>query len=248
MVTEAAEGVKGSILGHDLERNNLNMQHIERSQLFTDPIYRFQYVANFLDFGDDDVDAIKGAAELIKPLVPTVVNAVYAKLHKYDITWAVMAKRHEGFVPKDKVIENTSDLSEDAEQIKFRKDMLSRYFAKLLENPYDERMIKYLEYVARIHTDTPGKKSKINVDLIHINVLLGYVETVLIGGIKSLNLDRDTEYKAIAAFGKLLWIQMDFFIKFYCPEGSEYREPVVVENAVVRQEQGFFSRIWSLFF
>ncbi|KAG0202818.1 hypothetical protein BGX28_004767 [Mortierella sp. GBA30] len=229
------------------------MEHIERSQLYTDPIYRFQYVAKFMNFGDEDVDAIKGVAELIKPLVPVVVDAVYTKLHQFDITWDIMAKRHEGFTPKDsKIVEQASQLSEDADQIKFRKDMLSKYFAKLLANPYDERMIKYLEYVARIHTDTPGKKSKINVELIHINALLGYVETVLIGGIKSLNLDRDTEYKAIAAFGKLLWIQMDFFIKFYCLEGSEFREDHSVKapqtQAVVRSGPSFFARLWSLFF
>ncbi|KAG0247925.1 hypothetical protein BG011_000725 [Mortierella polycephala] len=224
------------------------MEHIERSQLFTDPVYRFQYVAKFMNFGQDDIDAIKGAADLIKPLVPAVVDAVYIKLHQFDITWDVMAKRHEGFTPKDsKVIEDSSELTENAEQIKFRKDMLSKYFARLLDNPYDERMIKYLEYVARIHTDTPGKKSKINVDLIHINALLGYVETVLIGGVKSLNLDRDTEYKAITAFGKLLWIQNDFFIKFYCLEGSEYREDHTTTTVATRQP-GFFSRLWSLFF
>ncbi|KAF9965493.1 hypothetical protein BGZ70_004771 [Mortierella alpina] len=225
------------------------MEHIEHSQLHTDPVYRFQYVAKFMNFGDEDINAIQGAAELIKPLVPVVVDAVYAKLHQFDITWDVMAKRHEGFTPKDaKVIEKSSELGEDAEQIKFRKDMLSKYFAKLVTNPYDERMVKYLEYVARIHTDTPGKKSKINVELIHINALLGYVETVLIGGIKSLNLDRDTEYKTITAFGKLLWIQMDFFIKFYCSEGSQFRDPQPESQAVVRSEQGFFARLWSLFF
>ncbi|KAF9301543.1 hypothetical protein BGZ74_006585 [Mortierella antarctica] len=224
------------------------MEHIERSQLYTDPVYRFQYVAKFMDFGDEDVDAIKGAAELIKPLVPVVVDAVYSKLHKFDITWDTMAKRHEGYVPKEKVVESSIELKEDAEQIKFRKDMLSKYFARLLENPYDERMIKYLEYVARIHTDTPTKKSKINVDLIHINALLGYVETVLIGGVKSLNLDRDTEYKAIVAFGKLLWIQNDFFIKFYCRDGAEYLEPAETTTTVVVARQGFFSRLWSLFF
>ncbi|KAI1306699.1 hypothetical protein EDD11_004702 [Mortierella claussenii] len=229
------------------------MEHIERSQLYKDPVYRFQYVAKFMDFGDEDVDAIKGAAELIKPLVPVVVNAVYHKLHQFDITWDTMAKRHEGFTPKDaKVIEQSSQLSETAEQIKFRKDMLSRYFAKLLENPYDERMIKYLEYVARIHTDTLTKKSKINVDLIHINALLGYVETVLIGGIKSLNLDRDTEYKTIAAFGKLLWIQNDFFIKFYCRDGAEYQDhppaTAALSTTVAVHQPGILIRLWRIFF
>lgn len=120
------------------------------------------------------------------------------------------------------------------------------------------------EYVARIHTDTPGKKSKINVDIIHINALLGYVETVLIGGIKTMNLDRDTEYKAIAAFGKLLWIQMDFFLKFYCKDGEEYlpesEEKVEAFKHISKctclhsstalvsaNEGGFFARLWKLF-
>ncbi|KAF9963070.1 hypothetical protein BGZ65_006135 [Modicella reniformis] len=226
------------------------MEHIDRAQLYKDTVYRFQYVANFMDFGEEDIAAIKGAAELLKPLVPAVVNAVYAKLHQFDITWEVMAKRHEGFTPSKSVIEDSAQLTEDAEQIKFRKDMLSRYFARLLENPYDERMIKYLDYVARIHTDTPNKKSKINVDLIHINALLGYVETVLIGGVKSLNLDRDTEFKAVTAFGKLLWIQNDFFIKFYCRDGAEYLEtPASTATiAVVSRKQGFFARLLSLLF
>ncbi|KAG0306578.1 hypothetical protein BGZ98_002142 [Dissophora globulifera] len=226
------------------------MEHIERSKLYTDSIYRFQYVAGFMGFGDEDVDAIKDAAELIKPLVPVVVDAVYRKLHRYDITWDIMAKRHEGFTPAaSKVIETSADLSENAEQIKFRKDMLSRYLFKLLENPYDEKMIKYLEYVARIHTDTPTKKSKINVDFIHINALLGYVEAVLIGGIKTLNLDRDTEYKAIAAFGKLLWIQNDFFIRFYCKDGAEYTEGAAPASTVIAVRQpGILTRLWQLFF
>ncbi|KAK3813976.1 MAG: Protoglobin-domain-containing protein [Benniella sp.] len=172
------------------------------------------------------------------------------KLNQFDITWDTLAKRHEGFTPSGAVVEDASKLTQDAEQIKFRKDMLSRYFARLLENPYDERMIKYLEYVARIHTDTPTKKSKINVDLIHINALLGYVEAVLIGGVKSLNLDRDTEYKAITAFGKLLWIQNDFFIKFYCRDGAEYLETstTTTTTAVARSNQGFFSRLLRYFF
>lgn len=54
------------------------------------------------------------------------------------------------------------------------------------------------------------------MDYIHINVLLGYVENVLIGGILSADLDRATEEAAaLAAFNKLLWLQNDFFAKYY---------------------------------
>lgn len=78
------------------------------------------------------------------------------------------------------------------------------------------RMLRYLDWAAKIHTDTPEKKSKINVEYIHISALLGFVETTLVGGILSLNLDKETEGAALAAFNKLLWIQNDYFAKYYC--------------------------------
>jgi hypothetical protein len=80
-------------------------------------------------------------------------------------------------------------------------------------------MLKYLDWVAKIHTDTPAKKSKISVDYIHVNALMGYVESTLVGGLLSLNLDRETEAKALLAFNKLLWIQNDYFAKYYCKDG-----------------------------
>ncbi|KAF9438852.1 hypothetical protein BGZ76_003877 [Entomortierella beljakovae] len=225
------------------------MEHIDRTKLYNDPVYRFQYVAKFIGFGEEDIQAIKDSAPLIAPLAPVVVDAVYSKLHSFDITWDIMAKRHEGFTPKGKVIEESSKLSEDSEQIKFRKDMLSRYLGKLLTDPYDEKMIKYLDYVARIHTDTPTKKSKINVEYIHINALLAYVEAALIGGIKTLNLDRDAEYKLIAAFGKLLWIQNDFFGKYYTHEGTDCQPEIETKNKQVEvAPTGFFASIWKFFF
>ncbi|KAF9158471.1 hypothetical protein DFQ27_003213 [Actinomortierella ambigua] len=222
------------------------MEHIDRELLYTDAVYRFKYVASFMNFGQDDIDAIHAVAPGIKPLVPAVVDGVYNKLHSFDITWAFMAKRHEGFTPKGNVIEDVNKLGENDEQIKFRKDFLTRYLARLVDNPYDEKMIKYLDYVAKIHTDTPGKKSKINVDLIHCNALLGYVETLLIGGVNSLtDVDQETKNKAIVAFGKLLWIQMDFFIKYYCKDGAEYREDTAV--AIVPPKAPLWSRILRWF-
>lgn len=92
----------------------------------------------------------------------------------------------------------------------------------LFINSHDDfRMLKYLDWVAKIHTDTPSKKSKISVDYIHVNALMGYVESTLVGGLLSLNLDRQTETAALLAFNKLLWIQNDFFAKYYCKDGVD---------------------------
>ncbi|KAI8583403.1 hypothetical protein K450DRAFT_223470 [Umbelopsis ramanniana AG] len=201
------------------------MEHIDRTQLYTDSDYRFGYVSKFMEFGADDIEAIKAVAEQVRPLVPVVVDAVYDKLFQFDITKKHFLPKNEGFQgPTDgqgKVADSIEDLTIDNPQIKFRKDFLSKYLNRLLSGPYDEKMLKYLDWVAKIHTDTPSKKSKISVDYIHVNALMGYVESTLVGGLLSLKLDRETESAALLAFNKLLWIQNDFFAKYYCKDGVE---------------------------
>ena len=121
--------------------------------------------------------------------------------------------KNEGF--EGATAATLEELTMEHPQIHFRKDFLTKYLNKLLSGPYDERMIRYLDWVAKIHTDTPEKKSKINVDYIHINALLGYVETTLISGILSLKLPDAEQLAALTAFNKLLWIQNDYFAKYY---------------------------------
>ncbi|KAL9545056.1 hypothetical protein MBANPS3_007316 [Mucor bainieri] len=210
------------------------MQHIDPAQLYADGSYRFEYVSKFMDFGAEDIKAIESVADKIRPLVPVVVDAVYAKLFEFDVT-----KKH--FVPKNEGFEGQAptsleDLTLDHPQIKFRKDFLSKYLNKVLSGPYDDRFLRYLDWVARIHTDTPEKKSKINVDYIHINALMGFVESTLAGGLLSLNLDRETEAKALLAFNKVLWIQNDYFAKYYCNPEAIHDANVASKNT--KQHQG----------
>jgi len=90
-------------------------------------------------------------------------------------------------------------------------------------------MVQYLDRVGKIHTQFGGNKA-ITVDYIHINVLLAYVEDVLISCIFNLSDDSiqklgvkdavNFKCKLIRAFNKLLWIQNDFFAKYYVPEPS----------------------------
>lgn len=168
--------------------------------------------------GAEDIEAIKAVAEQVRPLIPAVVDAVYAKLFTFDVTKKHFAAKNEGFTGEVPV--SLEELTMDHPQIKFRKDFLGKYFNKVLSGPYDDRFLRYLDWVAKMHTDTPEKKSKLNVDYIHMNALLGFVESALVGGILSLNLDRKIEAKAILAFNKVLWIQNDYFAKYYCNPDS----------------------------
>ena len=54
--------------------------------------YRFKFVSSFLDFGEEDIALIKDTAGKLAPLVPSLVEAVYTKLFKNDITKVITSK------------------------------------------------------------------------------------------------------------------------------------------------------------
>src|SRR5262245_27672820 len=119
------------------------MNQINESRLESDLAYRFQYLAEFMGFGDADIAAIHGAAPVLAPLVPALVDAVYDQLNRYVATWRHFMPRQQGYegaVPK-----TLGDLTMNHEIIKFRKEHLARYLAALVTKPYDGKMVGYLD-------------------------------------------------------------------------------------------------------
>ena len=98
--------------------------------------------------------------------------------------------------------------------IQFRKQHLGRYLAALVTRPYDGKMVEYLDMVGKIHTSKAGSP-ELNVPLVQMNALMGFVSDALTSTILSLGLDRDTEVRTLQAFGKLLWIQNDLINRHY---------------------------------
>ena len=188
------------------------MTTIDEPRLESDLGYRFEYLAGFMGFGPDDIAAIHGAAPALAPLVPGLVDAVYQKLYSYTATWRHFLPRQHGYtgdIPAD-----MAHLTPDHPQIKFRKEHLGRYLVALVTKPYDGKMVEYLDMVGKIHTDKAGSK-QINIPLVQMNALMGFVADAFNATILGLKLDRDTEVKTIRAFSKLLWLQNDFIVKHY---------------------------------
>jgi hypothetical protein len=188
------------------------MQQINEDRLETDLGYRFEYVSQFIGFGEADIQAIHNSAEHLAPLVPQLVDAVYEKLFSYDST-----KRH--FVPRQSgydgdVPMTIDDLHVDHEMIQFRKNHLGRYLVKLVSAAYDAELLKYLDKVGAIHTPKAGSES-LDIPLVQMIALLGFVSHAVLSTIASLGLERETEFKTIAAFNKLLWIQNDLINRHY---------------------------------
>ena len=193
------------------------MQHIDEPRLETDLSYRFGYLTEFMGFGEPDIRAIHASATVLAPLVPTLVDAVYEKLFEYEAT-----KRH--FVPRQAgydgaVPQSLAEVTQDHEMIQFRKQHLARYLTALVTKPYDGKMVEYLDMVGMMHTSKVGSK-ELNVPLVQMNALLGFVTDALISTILSLNLDRLQEIATLRAFNKLLWLQNDLINRHYQAEPS----------------------------
>lgn len=190
-----------------------DFKSIDEDRLESDLSYRFEYLTEFMGFSTGDIETIHGSAELLAPLVPSLVDAVYDKLFQYDAT-----KRH--FVPRQHGYEgdvptSVEDLELDHEQIQFRKQHLSNYLVKLVTAPYDSKLVEYLDLVGKIHTPGIGSP-QINVPLVQMNVLMGFVADAFHATIFSLGLPAEQTEKAIRSFSKLLWIQNDLINRHYC--------------------------------
>ena len=106
------------------------MNRIDEPRLETDLAYRFQYLAEFIGFGAADIAAIHGSAPVLAPLVPALVDAVYAKHHRYDATrrhFVPHQSGYQGAAPK-----SIEEVTPDHEVIRFRKEHLARYLAALV--------------------------------------------------------------------------------------------------------------------
>ncbi len=108
----------------------------------------------------------------------------------------------------------------DHAQIQFRKGHLARYLEALVTRTYDDKMVQYLDMVGKMHTPKAGS-SALDVPLVQMNALLGFVADALTATILGLRLPREQETRTVRAFGKLLWLQNDLINRHYQAE----REP-----------------------
>jgi hypothetical protein len=188
------------------------MKKIDEERLETDVIYRVSYVSEFMGFGAEDIAAIHAAATVLAPLVPTLVDAVYVKLFAYDATKRHFVPRQSGY--RGAVPVGLESLTVDHEMIRFRKEHLGRYLVALVTRPYDGKMISYLDMVGKMHTPKAGSV-ELDVPLVQMNALLGFVADALMGALLSAGLEREVELRTIRAFNKLLWLQNDLITRHY---------------------------------
>lgn len=188
------------------------MQTIDEQQLETDPQYRYEYLAEFIGFGPDDVKMIQGFAPHLGPHIGELVETTYVKLLSYDATARHFVPRQHGY--EDDVPVTLADLDPEHPQIKFRKDHLNRYLMALIGRSYDAKMVQYLDMVGKMHTPAAGSK-EIDVPLVQMNALIGLLSDAVMQLVLKSPLDEEKKSQTLRAFNKLLWIQNDFVTRHY---------------------------------
>lgn len=197
------------------------MHQISPSSLNSLPS-RVSYLKSFLSFTSEDGAALRASAPLVAPLVPAILDAVYNNLLSFDITAKAFVPRQPGYdgtAPKDVL-----ELTLDHPQIAYRKDFLKAYLVKLVSNEDwsdESKFWVYLDTVGIMHTGVPGfkhreKRPELRVEYIHMGLLLGYVEDVVVKSVLGMKgVDAETKAQVARAFNKLLWIQNDLFARHY---------------------------------
>jgi len=196
------------------------MQNIDEPRLEQDLDYRYQYLAEFIGFGEEDAAAIHAVAGHLAPLIPSLVDATYEKLLTCDATARHFMPRQSGY--EGSLPESLEALSVESAQIQFRKEHLQRYLMQLVGHAYDARMVIYLDIVGKIHTPKAGSK-EINVPLVQMNALMGLLSDELISAIAGFEMDTGTKFRTIRAFSKLLWIQNDLITRHYQASENQKR-------------------------
>lgn len=188
------------------------MQQIDEARLESDAQYRYEFLADFIGFGADDVRLIQSSAPHLGPRIPQLVEKTYEKLLSYDATARHFVPKQHGFDGPQPV--DLQELTVDHPQIQFRKDHLNRYFMQLIGRAFDAKMVLYLDMVGKIHTTKAGN-DQIDVPLVQMNALMGVISDVLLTSISEWPIAPEVALPTIQAFNKLLWIQNDFVNRHY---------------------------------
>ncbi|UJR34918.1 hypothetical protein I4U23_027696 [Adineta vaga] len=194
-------------------------QHIDNRGVQTNLRYRFEYLSKFINFTTDDIAILNVLGKMAAELVPTIVDKIFQRLLDFDITKRYFLMRHFGY--NGTVTINESELTLQSEQMCFRRISLAKYLKRILrQKVWNDAFLEYLSYVGKIHTKMAGSHS-IDVDFIHINILFGYIEHILLDVVLSnQQINNETKKLAALALSKFFWIQNDFFSMHYIKQSN----------------------------
>ncbi|EAU85203.1 hypothetical protein CC1G_06219 [Coprinopsis cinerea okayama7 len=200
----------------------------DNDAIYTNLRERVRYLTQFVNFTEDDVEALNDFQPILLPLVDQLVDNVYHHLFRFDITKQVFMPRKNG--QEGRMLSDLRDLALDAPQIEMRKRTFAVYMRKLVTSDYDDFATwQYFDHIGIMHTGQDELKHRklmgkapLYVDLMHLSLLLGWTLDVLTPVILSYpEYPLARRIEIMRAFQKVIWIQNDLFTRHYAVRSTE---------------------------
>lgn len=188
------------------------MLKLDDKRLRDDAGYRFYYLSHFMDMTVRDIEAIRKSAELLVPMLPTIVEVIYTKLFQYDCTkkhFLFASEGYRGEVPFD-----MRDLHLDHPLMLYRRKHLEEYLEAILQSEWDSNLVLYMDIIGAMHTSHAGRE-EIDIPLVHMNAMMGFIHVALTDIIMSFSISDIDKHDMVIAYSKFLSIQHDFIARHY---------------------------------
>jgi len=169
----------------------------------------FRYMAEFVEFTEDDSRAIRASALIIEKHLPKIISEFYVNLLKHPQT-------RKFFLNKDGAL--------DAEYLQLRMYHQANFWRRAAGAEFDDEFASFVHYVGRAHTSR-GADQHIYIHEQYVIGMVGFVQNAIIEALfQELDeFDKDLEHRAIKAWNKVCIILLEMLSRAYREEAGPER-------------------------
>lgn len=167
----------------------------------------FQFMADFIGFKPEHVEAIRETRFVIEKHIPGIVGEFYAQVLSFPAT-----RKH--FLKADGTI--------DQDYLELRMQHQASFWRRTASGVFDEDYARFVDYVGRAHT-SHGADPQVYIPERYVVGMVGFVGQRIAGALAAelRALDPELETRALAAWHALLMVLLELLARPY----GEGREP-----------------------
>jgi nitrite reductase/ring-hydroxylating ferredoxin subunit len=164
----------------------------------------FRYMADFVGFNQDHVEAIQATRLIIEKHLPDIVSQFYAHLLGYP-------PMRKFFLKKDGTL--------DEEYLQLRMHHLTNFWRRTASGIYDDDYARYVDYVGRAHT-SHGADPKIYIPERYVIGQVGFIQHAVSEAVQQElhDIDPDLEIRALKAWNLLMMVILELLSRAYSVE------------------------------
>ena len=185
------------------------MKQIDTVAIASDAEKRMEFLEDFMDFTEDDWNALSESMRIIGPKLPAILDALYEHLLAFDDTRRVFLG------PRGEV---------DPSYMELRKEHLTAWVLTAAAGGNRRVFANYLMATGRRHTGIAGEPGRV-VAPRYMVALASHLQTAMLSAVFSaLPTEPALALRMGLAWNKMLMIQLEMFLKVLAPHWPRWDE------------------------